>query len=365
MYVESSMLNQLTAWLLRETPKKGVRHIASLAIAAASDIGRIRSENQDRVIVARGVTASGDGYTILGLADGMGGMIDGAQCAAITLGEFIETFHRGVRITARADVASLMWVAANEANQKVYKKYLGRGGSTLVAIVLMSTGVVYSLSVGDSRIYGLTQEGLVPLSIDDTIAGQLGRSLSGLEQNRLLQFIGMGSDLEPHVSELDCIRFRSLLLTSDGVHYLDKYSDLMGQVITSSGDVGLCVRRLLELAGWAGGHDNASIIMVSLDSTSLFDRSKSYLEVWDAYDGLQFLTYERPLRSAPPSSISKSDDNKKDSLQPVTPSQKNSTKKNEPKPKVSKSRSKKKLEEPKAPEEKSLFQMEFPTNEKE
>jgi serine/threonine protein phosphatase PrpC len=365
MYDESSTHNQLTEWLLRETPKKGLKHIAPLVTAVASDIGRIRSENQDRAVVARGVTASGEGYTILALADGMGGMSDGAQCAAITLGEFVETFHRGMTVGVRADVASLMWVAANEANQKVYKKYAGRGGSTLVAVVLMSTGVAYSLSVGDSRIYGFGREGLVSLSVDDTIAGQLGRPVSGLEQNRLLQFIGMGSDLEPHINELDYLKFRYLLLTSDGIHYLDKYSDLMAQVIANSLDINFSVRRLLELAGWVGGHDNASIIMISLDSASLFERSKSYLEIWDAYDGVQFLVHERSVRSAPPPYISKSDEGKKDYTEQPIVSAKKSTKKSEPKSKGSRSRSKKKSEDPKPPEEKSLFQMEFPTNEKE
>ena len=44
-------------WLMRKTDNKGVRHVGDLPIALASDIGLVRTENQDRLAVLR-VTSS-------------------------------------------------------------------------------------------------------------------------------------------------------------------------------------------------------------------------------------------------------------------------------------------------------------------
>ena len=114
---------QLTSWLLRRTAMTGVRRVASLNAAIATDVGSVRKENQDRLAVARGTDAHGQAYMVMALADGMGGMRGGAECAAIALGSFFASIHQ----TASNGSNSAGWLSAAAlcGNASVYDKYRG------------------------------------------------------------------------------------------------------------------------------------------------------------------------------------------------------------------------------------------------
>lgn len=86
--------NQLTTWLLRRTPTNGVRRVAPLSAAIASDLGNVRENNQDRVTIVRGRDQQGREYALVAVADGIGGMQDGETCAAMAISAFITTCGR-------------------------------------------------------------------------------------------------------------------------------------------------------------------------------------------------------------------------------------------------------------------------------
>ena len=273
---------------MRQTTKTGVRRVASLSAALASDVGLVRDENQDRVAIARGKDFSGYPFAIVALSDGIGGLKNGAECAAMTLGSFFGAFFEEVQQQNLPEI----WLsnAAHKSNKSVHAKYDGDGGATLVAILIGKDEIIHWLSVGDSRVYYSDGIRFNQLSVDDTIAGQLGKQIdSDIGQSNLLQFIGMGNQLEPHISRLDNWSQGSVFLTSDGIHFLD--SVWLGQIIGHSSDPGTCVRRLTDLAKWCGGLDNASVAMVSLDTQIM--NCKHYheigYEIWDPYGELQII----------------------------------------------------------------------------
>ena len=184
---KSPIQNQLTAWLLRRTSTVGVRRVASLAAAVASEIGNVRDENQDRAVIARGRDRQGRDYTLVAVADGIGGMRDGATCAAMGIGAFLAALHQHAQMGSDS---SEDWIrrAINTANEAVYTRFRGDGGSTLVALLVRPGHTACWLSVGDSRVYLSTEKYLTQISVDDTIAGQLGKSPeAALEQSKLLQ----------------------------------------------------------------------------------------------------------------------------------------------------------------------------------
>src|SRR5687768_15377169 len=90
----SLIQKQLTNWLLRRTPNSGVRRVATLSAALASDVGNVREDNQDRAVVIRGRDQKGQEYVLVVVADGIGGMIDGASCAAIAIAAFVAAVDR-------------------------------------------------------------------------------------------------------------------------------------------------------------------------------------------------------------------------------------------------------------------------------
>ncbi|QHE84900.1 hypothetical protein [Hydrogenophaga sp. BPS33] len=75
---------------MRRTAPSGVRRVAPLKAAVASDVGVVRDENQDRVAIVRGCDGAGSIFVVAALADGIGGMKNGAECASLTLGTFLE-----------------------------------------------------------------------------------------------------------------------------------------------------------------------------------------------------------------------------------------------------------------------------------
>lgn len=296
----SLIQNQLTNWLLRRTPSSGVRRIATLSAALASDVGNVREDNQDRAAVIRGRDQRGREYVLVAVADGIGGMNDGASCAAMAIAAFVTAIDRLVQTVGINDGPDdLLRQGAHAANEVVFSKFRASGGSTLVALLLRPGLRPYWLSIGDSRVYCMNDKALIQTSIDDTIAGQLGKSPEdSSEQSRLLQFVGMGPDLEPHVAIVDAESIGAVILTTDGVHFLSPSPGWMSQIVRHSPDPGICVKRLIDLAKWCGGPDNASVAMITLPVETQTETKLDYpcLEVWDAYGELQLI-------SSPPSTV--------------------------------------------------------------
>lgn len=290
--VSPSIQSQLTAWLLRKTATSGARRVAPLRAAVASDIGCVREENQDRAVISRGKDREGQEYAVVAVADGIGGMREGANCAAITLSSFLTSMYQHAQLGADS---SEEWLrrAVNAANQAVFTRFRGDGGSTLVALLVRPGQPVFWLSVGDSRVYRSTGRDLTQISVDDTIAGQLGKNAEAtFEQSKLLQFIGMGDEMEPHIADLDVEPVDALVLTTDGVHYLAPRSGWLGQIVGNAPDPGLCVKRIVDLAKWCGGPDNATVAIISLPADMESGNQPPYqcLEVWDAFGELQIIT---------------------------------------------------------------------------
>lgn len=286
---------RLTAWFMRRTAPSGVRRVAPLKAAVASDVGVVRDENQDRVAIVRGCDGAGNPFVVAALADGIGGMKSGAECASLTIGTFLDAVVSEAQ--QFADPMEWVWRASICANKAVYDKYRGDGGSTLVALLLSKAHKPVWLSIGDSRVYVAGATKIHQLSCDDTLEGQLGK-VTGTRRSDLLQFVGIGDSMEPHVESVQLGEVTLLMLTSDGVHFIEH--DYLAKVVHFAPDVGICAKRLTEFAKMLGGPDNASVAVVSMEALSgevdsLLDSS---FEVWDPFGELQVIFDRGSSRSS-------------------------------------------------------------------
>jgi PPM family protein phosphatase len=251
-----------------------------------TSIGSVRSQNQDRVAV---VSASyGDGsnrnFVLSILADGMGGLIKGDEAATLAVSVFLTRMLRNTRPPARNRIVE----AAQEANLAVYNLLRGKGGTTLSAVYASGEGSI-GLNVGDSRIYGIDpNQGPVQLSKDDTLAGYLGSAAKGENRNHLVQYVGMGENLEPHIVEIPR-RYTTLILSTDGVHGVP--ANILNDVVLGSDSYQAMVRRLLSLNEILGGRDNATALVVDTHPAATADHldqglnlkfvsAQSQLEIW-------------------------------------------------------------------------------------
>ncbi|MFL9951953.1 protein phosphatase 2C domain-containing protein [Paraburkholderia nemoris] len=249
----------------------------------ATDIGASREENQDRVGAMRVYPQSrtAEPFIVVAVADGMGGMRDGAGCAARTLA----VFFASMADTEIADPVRRVEFAAHQANAAVFDLYGGSGGATLSAICVALTGKAALVNVGDSRIYGGSEKDAPPiqrLTVDDSLEEAVGG-----HGRELLQFVGMGDGLKAHVSLIKPDTQR-LLITSDGIHFISH--DALCDIFWKAPDIYRAAERLTAMARWCGSPDNASLAVVDLkrlrdDFGSATDASVS---VWDSFSSAEF-----------------------------------------------------------------------------
>lgn len=283
---------QIQDWLCRRTASVGVREVLGLPLAIGSDIGNVRAENQDKAVILRAQVSTNKFFLVGILCDGMGGMSEGAECASLAVASFISNCIRNRNLQIKDRLLQGVEIANNE----VYKKYNGEGGATLSAFILDSDGNFEAINVGDSRIYVGQTNSLKQISVDDTIAGQLNQQVPSSQlSNKLLQFIGMGRDIEPHLLTLPPVSsIEKVLLTSDGVHYVDT-STLESMSLQKITSLELS-KRLIYIAKWCGGHDNSTVIALS-DLPSLFSSTENVktgtVQLWDAFGDVQFIGIEK------------------------------------------------------------------------
>jgi PPM family protein phosphatase len=246
-------------------------------VCLGTNLGSVRKQNQDRALVVRADYPGNPdrSFTLAVLSDGMGGLTNGEEAATITLSVFMTRVVR----TPRMELPERLIKAALNSNSAVYDRLGGRGGATLSAMFVGKNGLNIGVNVGDSRIYAITRtRELVQLSRDDTLAGVLGeRHHSNENQNRLVQFIGMGEGIEPNLIGVDGKEIHTLLITSDGVHGSPMAA--LSQIVRQTRSEVDLTRKLLLLSELLGGQDNGTAIALGTEISSHLGDSEQSLNL--------------------------------------------------------------------------------------
>ncbi len=285
---------QIHAWLHRKNISSSVRRVSTLPVVIATDIGLVRKENQDRVAVLkfRPYRKNKD-MVVVALADGMGGMEGGANAASLTL----STFFTEIIKNSDLPIRQCLEKAVLRANESVLKIYRGNGGSTLSAIVVDDYNNITAINVGDSRIYGIATENIEQISEDDTLAA-LAKKYNGLKSGdinsrlggELVQFIGLDGALEIHFHHINYVQDGVLFLTSDGAHTVGDSN--LHKLYSHSSNTGIYTRRVIDLASWFGGFDNATIATVELSNIlkELDTSSGDGINLWDPFGEMKVIS---------------------------------------------------------------------------
>lgn len=261
--------------------------------------GPVRTQNQDRAFVAHFVDGRDAMRELLVavILDGMGGMVDGGEAAAVAASAFVESLT-----TSDGGVTNRLDSAAAAANAAVYARFAGRGGTTMTAVAFADRRSASVVHVGDSRLYRLgTDKALQLLTADDTLRGVMeskaGRSDEDALDNRLLQFVGMGDDVAPTFDRHENDANTIWLLTTDGTHGFGRRA-LEGAARPPLTPVSV-VNRLLVGADAFGTEDNATAIAIAPNhySAEAYDFPGLAVRIWTATDHLEFwLERTSPVR---------------------------------------------------------------------
>jgi protein phosphatase len=235
--------------------------------AAASDIGRLREENQDAFV------AEPEAGLFL-VIDGMGGHRGGAIAARTIAQDLPPVVELGLdRLKARdsRSIRRLLRKAILDQSRHVKREgdsesgYVGMG-ATLV-LVLFAGGRIYAANVGDSRIYRLRNGQLEQFSEDHSLvcelidAGQItpDEAVNHSAQGVVTQYMGMPEAVEPHVRSAALKPGDRFLLCTDGL--TDLVSDeAIAETLAANPEPQAVCRTLVEAANRAGGTDNVTVI---------------------------------------------------------------------------------------------------------
>jgi serine/threonine protein phosphatase PrpC len=272
--------NSIKNWLETVAEGRSLQIVPSSRISLATDVGIIRKENQDRLGALKIEPLDGSlPFYCIAVCDGMGGMQSGGECATSALASFFSSLIQSVGQPAPARLKA----ATLEANADVHQQWAGKGGTTLSAILIESDGSLHISNVGDSRIY-VTEKGSTGLrrvTVDDSLQDAFGG-----QGRELVQFIGIGSALAPHVETLPG-GLEGVLVTSDGAHYFD--ANLFKDIVMRAGEPSRAAERILALARWLGGPDNATIAAFRVPDVvkSLHGSRSSLPTIWSGVAQLQ------------------------------------------------------------------------------
>ena len=229
-----------------------------------TDIGRVRSRNEDSVAVDAGVG-------LLVVADGMGGHNAGDVASRMA----IEGVLAAMRSAAPSDEDARLVAAVRHANDAIYaaagEDYERSGmGTTVVAAWLRADRLVVA-HVGDSRLYRLRGTALEALTRDHTQVQELvDRGILTPEQARvstrrnfLSRALGTFSDVEidraSHRPEPGDV----YLLCSDGLTNMVDDAEIAA-IIRGSATLDAAAGLLVSQANEYGGRDNISVALARL-----------------------------------------------------------------------------------------------------
>ncbi|SKA87404.1 Serine/threonine protein phosphatase PrpC [Pseudomonas extremaustralis] len=244
--------------------------IADISVAIGTNIGLVRSRNEDRVAVAQISAADGEIYFVVLVCDGVGGTEMGDVAASIAVTAFLEELAHN---RSRLPLTTLLPLLVRRVDERVREALRGKGATTLSAFIATGYGEVAATNVGDSRIYAWSplKDRLAQISRDDTMENEL--SELAIKDPSALRFRGFGGSLSQAIGEeartANDLRITLLdpELLNDGVVLAtdgawkgaeDGFNALLKKAPSSTA----AVNRVLSLSSWAGGVDNASIVVI-------------------------------------------------------------------------------------------------------
>ncbi len=239
-----------------------------LHYAVRSDLGLVRSNNEDSVYA---------GPRLLAIADGMGGHAAGEVASKIVIGA-LEGLDEDRPV---GDLMGALRNAVLEANQRIAEavqnsKELEGMGTTLTAL-RFSGSQVGLVHVGDSRGYMMRGDQLSQLTHDDTYvqylvdSGKLtpDEAKEHPRKSVILRAL-LGTEVEPDVSIREARAGDRYLLCTDGLSDVVTAETILETLRIP--DAQESADRLVELALRGGGPDNVTVIVADVVNAGVGDQ---------------------------------------------------------------------------------------------
>lgn len=247
------------------------KKMRKITFGAYSDIGQVRTENQDAYGHYPQFDRTGKDDQLFIVADGMGGHARGQEASQTAI-EVVQRVYLGSK--ERSPVIRLKR-AFESANQSILERsrngeHPDRMGTTCTALAFVE-GLMYLAHVGDSRAYRITQERVEKLSHDHTVVEELRRKgiITNEEaqghprRNALIRAVGVEESIEIDVVELGSPQpGEYYVLCSDGLAEVSE-GEIQRAVLDSTPQE--ACETLVQIANERGGRDNVTVLVIRID----------------------------------------------------------------------------------------------------
>lgn len=241
-----------------------------LAVAARTDVGMVRSGNEDNFFAdadaARGIFV---------VADGMGGHAAGEVASEMAV-QIVSRELAQVRDVRDHGAPDKVMVSLRTANRAIYERMLSeadkQGMGTTASILLLSHAHYLIGQVGDSRVYLLRDGLLTQVTKDHSyVQEQVDAGFLTPEQARyhpysnvITRCVGAGEEVQPDVYSGEIRVGDVFLVASDGLTGMVDDRRLQQLLLARSGP-GRIVDALIAEANGRGGLDNITAIVVRVE----------------------------------------------------------------------------------------------------
>jgi PPM family protein phosphatase len=236
----------------------------TLRWGSATDVGRVRTLNEDSLLAVPGLFV---------VADGMGGHAAGEVASQLAVAEFARLAERGP--VAAEDLIDTVL----RANEHILVAASQHGEQFGMGTTLTGVGVVGGqhgeqlavFNVGDSRVYRFAGGQLSQLTVDHSAvqelvdAGQLTAQAARVHPRRNVVTRSLGSNPgpAPDVWLLRPVVGDRYLVCSDGLTGELEDAEIAG-LLAASDDPQVTADELVRRAIAAGGHDNVTTVVMDV-----------------------------------------------------------------------------------------------------
>jgi serine/threonine protein phosphatase PrpC len=261
-----------------------------------TDVGRVRSENQDFGTFTSTADEKGKmpGGRLLIVADGMGGHRGGATASRLAA-ETVKTFYLG---SGSDDIAAALREALTQANTKIFSEAQTnldlRGMGTTTSALVVRGSQAWFAHVGDSRIYLIRGDEIRQLTEDHSLVATMVREglLTQKEaehhprRNVLQRSMGVSEQVDIDVvGPFEVKEFDTFILCSDGLHGLVPPNEIKELVLMRPIDE--AADSLVERSLERGAPDNVTVIVARVerddydDDDTIVDKDGAHRDPFD------------------------------------------------------------------------------------
>lgn len=239
-------------------------------VAGKSDIGRVRTTNQDAYHV--GKISSDVAWSVV--CDGMGGANGGNVASLVAVGAISANMDRNYKPEKPdSSIHSLITTAVINANALVYQKSKQTpdlaGMGTTVVLTVIKNDRAYIAHAGDSRAYHISKSQIKQITKDHTMVqylietGELTpeEAKDHPKKHLITRAVGVDENIMVDYNEADLEKGDRVLICSDGLSNLVSEEEISA-IVKKNNTLVDAIDKLIELANERGGNDNITVVIM-------------------------------------------------------------------------------------------------------